>query len=175
MTILDKLKDSYNHMYWADAKIWETVLSIPQAENHDKLKKLLFHLHLTQNAFYRIWSDLPMEFPKQAEFKSLTELAQWAFNNIELLQSFITKLNEEDLDKIINIPWVKHSEKHLGVKAADINLAETMFQVIDHSTYHRGQANSLIRLLESAPPQVDYIIWVWLGKPEAEWPNSIVK
>ena len=172
MTILDKIKESFDFMNWADAKIWETVLSIQQVEDKEKLKKLLFHLHLTQYAFHRIWSDLPMEFPKRADFKNLNELARWALKNTELLQSFIRDLKEEDLEKIVNIPWVKHSEEQLGIKAADINLSETIFQVIDHSSYHRGQANSLIRLMEAEPPMVDYIVWIWMGKPEAEWQEN---
>ena len=175
MTVLNQLKELFNHMYWADAKIWETVLLIPKAQKHEKLKKLLHHLHLTQNAFYRIWSGLPLEFTKLSNFKNLNELAKWAFKNTELLQSFLSGLKEEDLDKIVNIPWVKHFEKQLGINAADINLAETMFQVTDHSTYHRGQANSIIRSMEAEPPSVDFIIWVWLGKPAAAWPESSIK
>ena len=175
MTVLDKVKESFNHMYWADAKIWETVLAIPQAEDNEKLKTLLYHLHLTQYAFYRIWSDLPMEFPKQSDFKNLNGIAKWALKYTELLQLFVSGLKEEDLDEIINIPWSKHSEKHLGIKAADINLSETMFQVIDHSTYHRGQVNTLIRLMEAEPTLVDFIIWVWVGKPKAEWSEPLKK
>lgn len=175
MTLLDKIKESYKHMYWADGKIWQTVLTLPQAQDHERMKKILHHLHITQLAFYQIWADLKMDLPRRKEFNNLTELAEWAFKNIDLLQSFISGLKEEDLEKIIKIPWSKHSEKHLGIKAADINLAETMFQVLEHSTYHRGQVNALIRVLDAEPPAVDYIVWVWKGKPPSNWPESVYK
>ena len=173
MTILDKIKESYNHLYWADAKIWETVLSLPQAQDHEKLKKLLHHLHITQLAFYQIWSNLPMELPRRKEFNSLAELGEWTFKNVKLLQSYISGINEEDLVNNVEIPWTEHSEKQLGIKSAKTNLTETLFQVLEHSTYHRGQVNALLRSMDAEPPQVDFIIWVWLGKPIADLPESI--
>jgi len=50
-----------------------------------------------------------------------------------------------------------------------------MYQVIIHSTHHRGQVNSRIRELKGEPPLVDFIVWIWLGKPAAAWPAAIKK
>jgi uncharacterized damage-inducible protein DinB len=175
MTALNQLKELFNHMFWADAKIWDTVFSIPGVQNHEKLQKLLHHLHLTQYAFYFIWSDLPLEFPKRSEFKNLNELATWASKYPVLLQSFISGLKEEDLNEVIDVPWSKRLEKLLGKKPAETNLAETILQVSLHSSYHRGQVNSYIRSLNSEPPLIDFIAWIWLGKPVAAWPESIDK
>ncbi len=44
-----------------------------------------------------------------------------------------------------------------------------MIQVYLHSSYHRGQVNSLIRRSNNEPPLTDFIAWVWLGKPAALW------
>jgi uncharacterized damage-inducible protein DinB len=44
-----------------------------------------------------------------------------------------------------------------------------MFQVTSHSTHHRGQVNARLRALGGEPPLVDYIAWVWFGKPAADW------
>jgi uncharacterized damage-inducible protein DinB len=48
-------------------------------------------------------------------------------------------------------------------------LAETMLQVASHSTYHRGQVNARLRELAGEPPLVDYIAWIWFGRPAPEW------
>ena len=40
MYSLDIVKELMDHMNWADAKIWTTVLSIPEAEDDEKLKKI---------------------------------------------------------------------------------------------------------------------------------------
>jgi len=67
----------------------------------------------------------------------------------------------------IDIPWAKRYAKE---EAAAATLGDTLLQVPMHSTYHRGQVNARIRELGGEPPLVDYIVWVWLGRPAAEWP-----
>lgn len=48
-------------------------------------------------------------------------------------------------------------------------LGETMIQVAMHSQYHRGQINTRLRELGAEPPLVDYIAWIWFGRPDAAW------
>jgi len=38
-----------------------------------------------------------------------------------------------------------------------------------HSLYHRGQVNARLREVGGTPPLVDYIAWLWFGRPAAEW------
>jgi uncharacterized damage-inducible protein DinB len=171
MSSLDMLKELFKHMHWADATIWDNVLSIPDVKNNQQLKTLLYHLHITQYAFYHIWSNLSREFPKESDFKTIQKVADWASKYPDLVQSFLAKLKDEDLEKVIHIPWSERLEKVLGRKPAQSNLAETMIQVTAHSSYHRGQVNSRIRALNVDPPMVDFIAWVWLGKPDALWPD----
>jgi uncharacterized damage-inducible protein DinB len=155
-------------MAWADARVWETILSNPKTQEHKKLTNTIYHYHLTQYAFYYIWNDLPREFPKPEDFKTIQEMAQWSKKYHQLAASFLTELKEEDLGRVVHIPWAERLEKVLGQKPEDANLAETMFQVVTHSSYHRGQVNSHIRSLAIDPPMVDYIAWVWLGKLRSE-------
>ena len=44
-----------------------------------------------------------------------------------------------------------------------------MLQIPLHSLYHRGQVNARLREVGGEPPTVDYIAWMWLGRPAAEW------
>jgi uncharacterized damage-inducible protein DinB len=67
------------------------------------------------------------------------------------------------------IPWVAHFEQRLGRTAEVPTLADTMFRVGNHSTYHRGQVNARLRAVGGEPPLVDHIAWVWLGRPAASW------
>lgn len=170
MHSLHILKDLYKHMHWADAKVWAAVLAIPDITNNEQLKNLLYHLHITQYAFYHIWSNLSRDFPKKSDFETINDIALWASKYPQLAQTFLAGLNDGDLDNIIHIPWAERLEKVLGKKPEPSNLAETMIQVSAHSSYHRGQVNSRIRALDVDPPMVDFIAWVWLGKPEAVWP-----
>lgn len=170
MHSLNLLKDLYSHMDWADSKIWETVLSLPVAQEDEKLKMVLHHYHITQYAFYHIWRSLPLELPEVSKFKNLQELATWASKCPDLLKTFLAGLREDDLAKEIIIPWTDRIEKLLGKNPSGTNLGETLLQVAVHSSHHRGQANSRIRELQGEPPLIDFIAWVWLRKPVAVWP-----
>jgi uncharacterized damage-inducible protein DinB len=57
-----------------------------------------------------------------------------------------------------------------GREPVPTTMRETMLQVAMHSTYHRGQVNARLRELGAEPPLTDYIAWLWMGKPAAEWP-----
>ena len=48
----------------------------------------------------------------------------------------------------------------------------TVLQVISHSTHHRAQANTRLRMVGAEPPMVDYIAWLWRGRPKPEWPAA---
>jgi len=41
--------------------------------------------------------------------------------------------------------------------------------VASHSTYHRGQIATRIREIGGEPPLVDFLYWVWSGKPAPQW------
>ena len=170
MNSLDILKELIDHMHWADAKIWTTVLSIPEAQEDEKLKKILHHYQLSKYAFYYIRSGLPQEFPELDTFKKLRDMAQWAAEYPKLMQTYMAGLKEQDLSRKINTPWSDRLEEILGQKPVDANLAETILQVAVHCSHHRGQVNSRIRELKGEPPLVDFIAWVWYDKPKAVWP-----
>jgi uncharacterized damage-inducible protein DinB len=76
-----------------------------------------------------------------------------------------------DSNRPIVMPWIEMFEKRLGRKAETPTFYETLLQVSMHSTYHRGQVNTRLRELGAEPPLTDFIAWVWLGKPAAEWPD----
>ncbi|MEJ2544149.1 MAG: DinB family protein [Calditrichaceae bacterium] len=169
MHTLDMLKELINHMNWADAKIWTTVLLNSKAENDEKLIKILHHYQITKYAFYHIWKNKSPEFPELSKFKTLKDMAEWAAGYPKLILTYLSGLNEQDLGRMIHIPWADRLEKILGKKPMDSNLAETIMQVAAHSSHHRGQVSSRIRELKGEPPLVDFIAWVWLGKPEDVW------
>ena len=59
----------------------------------------------------------------------------------------------------------------VGVPAAVTTLGETVFQVWAHTTAHRAQVNTRLRDAGVTPPLVDYIGWLWAGRPQADWPG----
>ena len=160
-----------NHLQWADAEVWKKNLTFDAAENDERIKKLLYHLHQVQYAFYFLWNDLPMEIPKPDEFTDLKSIAKWGFDYQQKLNEFLSSAKANEKNKIVQIPWSVFMERKTKQKVVPATLEETMLQVASHSTYHRGQINTRFRELGGDPPSVDFIVWVWLGKPKADWEN----
>ena len=167
------LKHLFDHMKWADAEVWKKVLEFESAENDEKIKKLLYHLHQVQYAFYFLWNELPLEIPKPEEFSNLKSIAIWGFKYQQKLNDFLSSPKSDKNEKVIQIPWSVFIERKTKQKVVPATLEETMLQVASHSTYHRGQINTRFRELGGEPASVDLIVWIWLGKPKGNWEKII--
>lgn len=170
----EQVENLLNHMMWADAEVWKKVITFEAAENDEKIKKLLYHIHQVQYAFYFLWNELPLSIPKLETFSDLKSIAKWGFEYQQKLDEFISSSMSDENNKVIQIPWSIFMERKIGKKVIPATLEETMLQVASHSTYHRGQINTRFRELGGDPASVDLIVWIWLGKPKSEW-GEIIK
>jgi uncharacterized damage-inducible protein DinB len=166
------LIDLYKHMEWADAAVWTAVLESEPASADPKLKEYFTHLHIVQRAFLLMWrkEDLPSSFP---EFSELKQVLTWARKTYGEGISQLEAMRDPGLSEPLPLPWAKMVEQTIGKPPQENSIGETALQVIMHSMYHRGQINARLKALEGKPPLVDYICWVWLGRPHPAWPPSI--
>lgn len=162
------LLELYRHMEWADARVWAAIGSTKSDDT--RLRSLLVHLHTVQWAFLAIWTGRPPEeaYRMPEDFASLPDVRAWAQPVYAAQHAFLTAA-DTDLGQILSPPWVAQVEAHLGRRPGPTRIGETAFQVANHSTYHRGQVNARLRELGLTPPLVDYIAWLWLDRPAAEW------
>lgn len=165
----ESMEKLLNHMKWADVEMWKKVLPFEAAQNDERIKKLLYHLHQVQYAFYFLWNDRPLEIPKPDTFADLKSIATWGFDYQQKLNTFLSSPGTDEKDKVIQIPWSLFMERKTGKKVVPATLKETILQVASHSTYHRGQINTRFRELGGDPANVDLIAWIWLGKPPEDW------
>lgn len=162
------------HMQWADNEVWKKVLSFEAAQNDERIKNLFYHLHQVQYAFYFLWNEAPIEIPKPEEFADLKSIAKWGYAYQQKLIEFLASTKANEKDKVIQIPWSVFVERKIKQKVVPATLEETMLQVALHSTYHRGQINIRFRELGGEPPTVDFIVWIWLGKPKTDLKEYII-
>lgn len=165
----DSLTDLYQHMAWAESVVWKAVLAAPPATADDLLLTRFHHIHLVQHAFLYVWQGTPMHFPQRETFATAADLARWGREGIDEAQLYVAEVSEEDLGKIVELPWAGEIHEKVGKSPGPTSLEETILQVAMHSLYHRGQVNIRLRELGVEPPLVDYIAWLWLEKPRAEW------
>jgi len=164
------LVDLFRHLEWADARVWTTVVSSPEALADVNLRERLKHIHLVSRLFLAHWRGQVRSFTEPS-FEDTTSLLGWGRQGDEAVRSHVESVGEGDLASASVVPWSTMAERRLGRKAEATTLGETMLQVALHTTYHRGQVNTRLRELGAEPPLTDFIAWVWLGRPEAEWPE----
>ena len=171
---LDALRDLLNHMEWADASVWRALLAHPPAGTDKRIRDLLVHVHGVQRAFLQMWtSSGPLSFPTIEPGADLTTIQAWASAYYVELAAACARFDGADLTRPIEMPGLGPYEERMGRRFDKPTLAETMVQVANHSTYHRGQLNARLREIGGEPPLVDYIAWIWFGRPAAGWPVTL--
>ncbi len=170
---IDLLRQLIRHMEWADAEVWRAVLAHEPAGHDTRLRDLLTHLHLVQRIFLVVWKKQPFDAGRgKPEFATAADLRAWAQTYYGEAHAFLDGLDEPTLKTEVVMPFVKAIEAQLRRTFAMTSLGETIFQVTSHSTYHRGQVNARLREIGGEPPLVDYIAWVWFGRPEPNWASA---
>lgn len=168
MINLSTLSDLYHHMEWADAAMWKAIRACENAQTDEKLRDYLYHLHVVQRAFLRVWHGVPRDTPFPT-FDNLSSLRNWGHSYYKEAFAYLDSVSDEQIAAPLPLPWADMVEKQIGRAPASSTLGETMLQVTLHSLYHRGQVHARLKAIGGNPPLVDFIAWVWLGRPAADW------
>ena len=170
MFTIDILLDLYRHMEWADAAVWNAVLAADDGPSDAKIRGYFFHLHMVQRAFLRAWRGEPRDTPYPT-FGKAPALMLWGQTYFSEAFEHLGTLNDAKLSEPMPLPWASMVAETLGHAPEVTTIGDTALQVALHSTYHRGQINARLREVGGEPPVVDYIAWIWLGRPAANWPS----
>ena len=165
------IEELIQHMEWADAVVFSAIHGKPEVEGDETLLRRLRHIHLVQRVFFDVWQNQPINPHVTDSFDAL-ELAGFAKPLHREIQAFQSALSNDDLDRVIHLPWAAQVSRNLGFEIANPSLGQTLLQVAAHSSYHRGQVNSRLRELGIDPPMTDFIAWVWARKPSPAWPSG---
>ena len=170
MNHLETLHELYRHMEWADSMVWAAALGWPEAVADSALRERLYHIHMVQQAFLKVWRGESLKPLSSESFPSLASLLGWTRASYADFNEYLTGLGDMDLERPVVMPWIEMFEARIGRKADVPTFHETLLQVAMHSTYHRGQVSTRLRELGTDPPLTDFIVWVWRGKPQPSWP-----
>ena len=168
MKLLTTIRELFQHMEWADGLVWQTVAASDAALEDDDLRVRLLHIHMVQRAFLKVWREEPLNPAGVGDLRGAA-LAAWGQEYHQEVRQYLLGISEDELDRPVALPWMEYVTARIGKKPETPTLGETLLQVTAHSAYHRGQVNTRLRELGMEPPLVDFIAWVWLGKPEAQW------
>lgn len=165
---VDEFRTLLEHMEWADASIWKGALSLQDAQRDSRLLELFHHVHTVQWVYLQVWRGQALGVPKLATFADLSAMAAWARPYYADVRSFLEGLGRDELCREVAFPWADEVARRFG-SAGPASLAETLLQVVLHSTHHRAQIATRLRELGHDPPVIDFISWIWRQRPEAPW------
>lgn len=168
----DELAALGAHMEWADAQTWATVLQSRAARDDEKTRGWLHHLHTVQRAFTFIWRGAAPVFVDPASFDGLPAMATWGRAGLAELRAFLEAADDATLARTVELPWAKKFAPTGGALTHPA-LGDTALHLALHTAHHRGQVLARLRELGAEPPLVDYIAWIWKGRPAPQWPRNV--
>jgi uncharacterized damage-inducible protein DinB len=163
-----EFRDLLTHMEWADAHTWRAARAVPTANTDERLRYLFHHVHVVQHVYLQAWRGDPFVATELSMYPDLDAVYAWAHPYYAMAAAFAASLQDERIASAQTYPWTNLIETQFGV-VRPTTMGESAWQVISHSTYHRGQIATRIREIGGEPATVDYIAWVWGGRPAAEW------
>jgi uncharacterized damage-inducible protein DinB len=154
------------HAEWADALVWKTV----QASGQDdpELRAKLHHLHMVQWAYLHIWRGEHVRPREPGSFPTLAAMRTWAQQYYLELPAYLATVADGDTAREVRFPWADQLVRRFG-QAKAATWAESVLQVGMHSSYHRGQIARRMRELGAEAPLTDFVAWIWMGRPVADW------
>ena len=163
-----EFRDLLTHMEWADAHTWRSVRDLHAAQTDPRLRYLLHHMHIVQVVYMQAWRGDPFVVTELASYPDLSCLREWTKTYYPMARALAGTVDESIFDQPVDFPWSHMIEEQFGT-VTPATFAESAWQVFSHTTYHRGQVATRVRELGGEPPTVDYLVWVWQGRPAADW------
>lgn len=154
------VEELYDYNRWANSRILNAVSKLTPEEftrdlgsSHRSVRDTLVHVMSAEWIWLMRWKGIspkamldPSDFPTIALLES-----HWA--EIEREQTeFVSGVTEASLEKII---------AYVNTKGQPFEYAlwKMMVQVVNHSTYHRGQVIAMLRQLGAEPVATDLLVF----------------
>jgi uncharacterized damage-inducible protein DinB len=154
------------HAEWADALVWNAVAALKQ-EDCELLEKL-HHLHLVQWSYLHVWRGEPVALPEPSPVRTSGALRTWARDYYRELTSYLAAVGDGMTAREVRLPWAERLGPRFGA-GRSTTWSDSVLHVALHTSHHRGQVAQRLRMLGTEPPLTDFIAWIWMNRPVADW------
>lgn len=164
MKELLKQMASYNN--WANHKIMDVVLALPQEKLNQQLTGSFKNLYDTVMHIWDAesvwWQRMKLQerinLPSKNGVDNIKDVVTGLLNQSQQWHDWVSNASDMAIDHVFQ--FYNSKKEHFKVP-----VSQTLIHVFNHSTYHRGQLVILLRQLGIEKfPQTDYIVWS-RGKP----------
>jgi uncharacterized damage-inducible protein DinB len=159
--MLEHLRDLLAHAEWANAMFFHAWGKSP-ARDHEEMRRRVAHIVGVQDGFLHMLRGEPTGRPPDGPPPSFDELRTWARKSHAGLRSFVESLDAAALERKVRITWFPDPPP-------EVTPADALVQVAMHTQHHRGQLMTRLKDFGGEPKNVDWIIWLWKGKPTGRW------
>jgi uncharacterized damage-inducible protein DinB len=155
---IDELRTLFAYDSWANDLLFEAARRLPGESirrdlgtSHQSLLGILVHLVAAEEIWLSRWKGAPRsKLTGLDEIASLDALFAWWGAVRAERDAFLATLVEADLEREMEMATTAgatYRHRH----------ADMFRHLANHSTYHRGQAAAILRLLGEKPPSTDLI------------------
>jgi uncharacterized damage-inducible protein DinB len=160
--MIEHIRNLIRYQEWADAHFLQAWEETPDARSDKEMLQRWEHVTAVQNAFYNVLKGNEVKFSRYDEFPPISELKERSESIHDQLKQLLQEYNSEDLDQRVMIPWIPDP-------AVTLTRMEAFTQIIMHTQHHRAQNMTKLQTHGGKPGVIDWIMWVFKGKPEAKW------
>jgi uncharacterized damage-inducible protein DinB len=155
---LDELKTLFAYDSWANDQILDAARRLPEEAlrrdlglSHQSVLGTMVHIVAAEEIWLSRWKGAPRSTLRGLEEISSLEALLSFWNEVRTERdSFVASLVEPDLDRELEMTNTKGT-------AYRHRFADMFRHLANHSSYHRGQAAALLRLLGAKAPATDLI------------------
>ena len=156
---LSDIQTLYDYNCWANRRLLEIIAGLPEEQftkdlhsSHGGIHGTLVHALGAEETWLRRWKgESPTSFPTTTDIPGAAALLQrWNLNERNQLEFIQSLKSDSDIRQEI-------AYKDLKGNSYTQPLYQTMQQVFNHATYHRGQVVTMLRQLGVKPVNTDII------------------
>ncbi len=159
MIPLTTLRELYDYNYWARDRQLEVCAALapeqflrPMGNSFSSVRDTLAHLVGAEWVWLERWLGRnPRALLPAEEFPTLAAVEQRWREVERQMRDFLGQLSDEKL--ACPLTYV-----NLRGQTYTYPLWRTMFHVVNHQTYHRGQITTLLRQHQATPNAVDFLV-----------------
>lgn len=155
------LLELFDYNYWAGARQLEACARLSQEQflrplgsSFSSLRDTLVHLVEGEWLWLERWRGRsPRSMLPTEEFPTLETVRERSAKVEQELRSYLTSLDEEALARPLTYTNLKG-------ETWTYPLWQTLFHLVNHQSYHRGQVTTLLRQLGAPPLPVDFLVYL---------------
>lgn len=167
------LRGFFDHVRWADLTQLDASRPLADADyfkdhgfSFGTIHKLMLHMLAAQNVWLQRFEGQPMVWLMDEPSMQARNAVEPAWRDIHArFDAFLARQTRESLE-------VELSFKSMRGDAYRAPLWRLVTHTLNHSTIHRAQLNSMLKLAGATPPAVDYWSWVVKTMPGVTTPAA---